>query len=110
MTIKVLYDPALFYTDEEFQKKNGYPCDIQEIVETPLIYILGHCHDSIAEKLTYIEERLKDVEEMAEPLVIEEARVQDTLRFFHGMVYSMNTQQFDSYKCTQYIQLKKSVN
>lgn len=84
LTIKVLYEPVLFFTNEEFQEKNGYFCNIQEIVETPSIYIFGHCHDSIAEKLTYIEERLKDVQEMTEPLKIEVNEVQDTLRFFHG--------------------------
>ena len=52
LTVKVVYDKDIFYTDEELLKTTGFPYDVQELVEEPFIYVLGHTSDSIAEKLS----------------------------------------------------------
>ena len=44
--------------------------DVQNFVEKPEIYILARCSDSIAEKLTYVDARLEDIEELKEAIAM----------------------------------------
>ena len=62
----------------------GENYDVQEIVETPSVYIFGRAQDSIAEKLAYVDTRLEDAKDLSIPLDINGTIVHDTLRFFHG--------------------------
>ena len=41
--VHVLYDPAVFYTSEEYKKLTGYDVNIQREIETPELYIIGRC-------------------------------------------------------------------
>ena len=84
LTVKVVYDKDIFYTDEELLKTTGFPYDVQELVEEPFIYVLGHTSDSIAEKLSYVETRLEDLKEISTTLEMNGKQVTDTMRFFHG--------------------------
>lgn len=83
-TVKTLYTPSIFYTDEEMQARTGIAADVQKIVETPNIYILGRAADTSSEKLTYIESRLEDIQQLNVPLEIDRVTINDTMRFFHG--------------------------
>ena len=58
-TIRVIFTPKVFYTDSEMLASTGIVHDVQEIVETPAIYILGQTTDSLSEKLSYTETRLR---------------------------------------------------
>ena len=61
ITLRVCYSDKLFYTDEEMLTRTGKVIDVQELVESPEIYILGHTDDSLAEKLSYSETRVEDI-------------------------------------------------
>ena len=59
--IYVLYDPAVFYTSEEYKKLTGYDVNIQREIETPELYIIGRCKSN-DEQLAYIETRIECLE------------------------------------------------
>ena len=83
MTVGVIYNKAIYYTDEEFFAVSGNQINVQELVEVPEIYILGHTRDFLAEKLTYTETRMEDILNLHE-LKIDQYSVQDCMRFFIG--------------------------
>ena len=83
-TTRVMYTPEYFYTSEEMLRLFGKSVDVQKIVESPSIYIFGNCSDSLAEKLSYTDTRLDDVDKLKIPLEIEGKTVHDTLRLFIG--------------------------
>ena len=40
-TVNVLYDPAVYFTDDEFMKISGKKLNVQKQIEKPEIYIVG---------------------------------------------------------------------
>ena len=83
ITIRVMYTPKIFFADDEMLVKTGIIHDVQEIVETPSLYIIGQTNDSLAEKLTYTEARLDDIKNLT-PLRVDGKTITDKLRFFLG--------------------------
>lgn len=84
LTVKVLYENETFLSNNEVFLKLGRRYDVQKLVEKPHIYILGHVNDSTAEKLSYIESRQENIQQLQEPLFIQETEITDIMRFFHG--------------------------
>ena len=88
--IKVLYDRAVFYTSLEYYDKFKTKKDVQRLVETPELYMIGRCANN-DEQLGYIETRvaclkglkngihLSELDQSYENIVLN-----DTMRFFHG--------------------------
>lgn len=64
--------------------QKGVNINVQEIVETPELYILGKTNDSLAEKLSYTETRLEDVTNL-KTLSSCGKTFNDQLRFFIGI-------------------------
>ena len=50
--VRVMYDPVVYYTPEEMKDITGKEVGIQEIIETPEVYILARASDTIIDKLT----------------------------------------------------------
>lgn len=42
-TVSCLYDPAIFYTAEELNEKQGLHIDVEEVVTKPHIHIIAQC-------------------------------------------------------------------
>ena len=85
ITIKVIYSKTLFYTDLEMKELTGKTHDVQKLVETPSIYILGQTRDCISEKLTYIDTRIEDIQQLKIHIELEDEKIiKDTMRFFQG--------------------------
>lgn len=86
MTANVIYDSAVFYTSKEMEDKIGYKMDVQQIVESPHIYILARCSDSVADQMAYSETRMEDIREMSTSKIVSShgAEVVDKPKFFHG--------------------------
>ncbi|XP_057300810.1 uncharacterized protein LOC130635494 [Hydractinia symbiolongicarpus] len=103
LTVKVVYDDKLFYTDEEMYAKTGICHDVQELVERPSVYIIGFAQDSIAEKLSYVETRLMDIRKLSDPLIVNDKKVVDVIRFFHGMLMEFNSHKFNLHNATIYL-------
>ena len=80
----ILYDAAVFYTNDEYQKKFGKNIDIQSEVESPELYIIGRCK-STDEQIAYIETREACLKELNKVTVTDENIIfKDTMRLFHG--------------------------
>ena len=63
-TVRVMYTPEIFYTDKEMEIREGRKMNVQEIVEHPELYILGQTDDTLAEKLSYTETRIEDIQNL----------------------------------------------
>ena len=64
----------------------GSNIDVQEIVESPELYLLGKTSDKLEEKLTYTETRMEDIVNLSTPLEIDEKVLCDEWRFFTGKI------------------------
>ena len=79
----ILYDEAVFYTNEEYKNKFGQNVDIQSEVENPELYIIGRCK-STDEQLGYIETREDCLHELNKLILVDEGiLLRDTMRLFH---------------------------
>ena len=60
MMVSIMYDRAVFLTNEEYEQKYHTSLDIQSIIEKPQVYLLARC-PSNDQQILYIEERLQDI-------------------------------------------------
>jgi hypothetical protein len=77
LTVKSIYDEKLYYNDREMFSLTGKYYNVQELVETPNLYIFGCINDTIAGKLSYIESRLEDIKDLHIPIKIKGKEVHD---------------------------------
>ena len=84
LTVKSIYTPLIYYSDEEMLARTGIPVDVQKLVERPSLYIFGRTSDTTHDKLNYVETRLEDIRQIDIPMKIGDKTVIDTMRFFHG--------------------------
>ena len=91
ISMNILYDPAVFFTSAEWKEKYGEDIDIQSIVETPELYIIGRCRSN-DEQLGYIDTRIKCLKELETNLNVREIvnsqdkniKIADVMRMFTG--------------------------
>lgn len=77
----------IFYKDSEIEEITEKRINVQSMIEKPSIYLFANTFDSIAEKLSYVEERLEDLAEMAEPIITGNGiTLNDTMRFLQGIL------------------------
>ena len=85
MTVNILYDPAFYWTPREMGEKTGRAVDVQAIVETPHIYLMGRCRDTVVHQLSYSETRLEDLRQLNVAIQSsQQASITDVMRFHHG--------------------------
>ena len=70
--ISCLY--AVFYTNEKYEAKMKRKVDIQTIIESPEVYIVGRSRSSDGEQLAYVDSRLECLEEISLPLQTREGQ------------------------------------
>ena len=82
-TTQLLYDQAVFLTNEEYKMKTGKTLDIQTIVEEPAITMIGVSSSSDADQLRFITARAKSASEYSTPIETSTGiAITDCLRFF----------------------------
>ncbi len=80
-----LYDPALYYTDEEYEQITGRKINVQAKVETPSVYIVARSSSSDKEQLCYVDTRLECLQDLSEPVTSKSGiEITDKMRFLHG--------------------------
>ena len=85
LTVNVVFDEALFYTDKEMEEQGKGNVDVQSLVERPHIYILATCGSSEAEQLAYIKTRKTCLESLGNTAVTSSGvEITDVMRVFHG--------------------------
>ena len=79
-------DNALFLTNEEYKLKfpNKKPIDLASTVEHPKLYILGQSKSTDKDQLSNIEEILKDLNEISNPIQNHGILLYDVMRLFSG--------------------------
>ena len=84
--VSVIYDNALFLTNEEYKLKfpNRKPIDVASTVEHPKLYIIGQSKSIDKDQVSYIEGRLRDLNELSNPIKIQGIPIYDVLRLFSG--------------------------
>jgi hypothetical protein len=83
--VACLYDPAIYYTDEEYEQMTGKKINIQAKIETPSVYIVARSSSSDNEQLWYVDTRLECLQDLSEPVRLESGvEITDKMRFFHG--------------------------
>ena len=106
VTVHTLYDPAVFFTDKEYQEMNQLQqaiC-IQSEVEQPEIYMLSLGSSSVEDEAALVGDRVECLADLSIPLDTEDGmKITDTLRFFTGdhpaAQFEQGTKQGGTYKC-----------
>ena len=83
MMVKCLYDPAIFYTDTEYEDRFHRKVKVQVEVEKPLMYIIGRCRPT-DDQLKYSNTRLEDLQDLKHSLFTDKGELKDVMRLFHG--------------------------
>ena len=83
ITINCCYDPAIFYTDQEYEEKYNKYVDVQACVEDRVWYILGRCPPSENQNM-YCQIRLEDINKLKNDIKINGIEITDEMSFFKG--------------------------
>ena len=79
-----LYDPAVYYTNDEYFSKYNKMIDVQTAVESPAIYIIARCCGSDRKQLAYVDTRLECLYELnINAKFADGHEIRDKMRFFH---------------------------
>lgn len=86
ITVSVLYDPAMFLSNDEYNAKTGKSIhNIQEQVEQPHLYTLAASSSSISDQLALIADRVDCLDDLPKVVKTSEGvEVTDHLVFFTG--------------------------
>ena len=106
VTVHVMYDPAVFYTNEEYSLRNkgSSITSVQSEVEQPQIYLLSAGSSSVEDQAALIGDRLNDLLDLSIPAKTQEGiEIYDTIRFFTGdhpaVQFEQGSKQGGTYKC-----------
>ena len=83
LAVNIVYDPAIFYTNEEFCASNGKQIDIQSEIESPFVYLVARCPGD-DHQLMYSDIRIADIKTLKETSFFCDIEMYDQVRFFHG--------------------------
>ena len=81
--VKTIYDPAIFYKNEEYEKIYRQKINIQVEIEKPEIYVIARCPPT-DDQIKYSTTRMDDIKDLKLKISTEKCEVEDILRFFHG--------------------------
>ena len=70
------------------KEKLGIKIEVQRIVESPHIYILVRCSNSIADQLAYSETRMEDIRQLSSSGVVsrQETEIKDKAKFSMAII------------------------
>ena len=103
--VRVVYDPGVFYTDEEWRSMgNRTGSSIQEIIEQPTIHMIAPSTSSGSDQLALVPDRLECLEELSQKIYDKNhTPITDKARFFCGdkpaQQFERGTQIGGIYKC-----------
>ena len=82
-TVNLLYDPAVFLTNEEHKFQTHRNIEIQRQVEKPIVYIVARCRAN-DEQLAYVQTRTEWIQRLSVKLTGTKPAIQftDKMRFF----------------------------
>ncbi len=87
MTIHSLYDPAIYLSTAEYERKTGRKCTrtVQDVVEEPELYMLSMSSSTLSDQLATISDRLDCLPDLNVPIFSSSnVPLNDSLKFFIG--------------------------
>ena len=104
ITVHVAYDPATFYTQQEYEVKSGCTSSIQSLVETPTVYLLAAGSSSVEDQIALLQDRLDCLIDLSTEIVSSNGvSIGDKLHFFIGdhpaQQFERGTQKGGTYRC-----------
>jgi hypothetical protein len=106
LTIHIMYDPVVFYTDMEYHQKNpnSSTVSVQSQVEQPEIYLLSAGTSTVEDQAALIGDRFDCLSDLSAPVETKDGiQITDRLRFFTGdhpaAQFEQGTKQGGTYKC-----------
>ena len=105
VTVHVMYDSTVFYTDEEYSQLHpGANVSVQSEVEQPQIHILSAGSSTVEDQAAIVGDRLSCIADLQTPITASDGtEIKDTLRFFTGdhpaTQFEQGTKQGGTYKC-----------
>ena len=84
VTVHILYDHAVFLSNEEYQQKYHQNIDIQSEIEQPEVHMLALGSSSIEDQAALLPERVACLHDQNTPIVASNGvEVTDRLHFFY---------------------------
>ena len=101
ITVHVVYDPAVFYTQSECNRQS---LNLQSTIESPSIYMICVNSSSIEDQAAFLQDRIDCLHSLSDSIdASNRVPIKDKLRFFVGdhppKQYERGTQQGGKYKC-----------
>ena len=100
--VNVLYDEVVFYTNAECETLSGIKMDVQSLIETPELYLLGRWRSN-NEQLGYFETRTECLKEFNVRLHAGNIPIADAMTLFNGdgpaMQFEAENQKGGHYFC-----------
>ena len=85
--VSCIYDPMMYYTNDEYFSKYNKIVDVQAAVESPEIYMIARSGGSDCEQLAYVDTRLDRLHELNINVKLADGHeIRDVMIFFMVMV------------------------
>jgi len=82
--VTCLYDPAVFFTSQEYKADTGKDVNIQKVIEQPEMHFVARSGSSNDEQMLYTDTRLQCIRELDRSISINSIPYYDVMRFCHG--------------------------
>lgn len=85
MTVHVVYDPAVFITQQEYDARKSKPTCVQSIIERPALYIITAGSSSVDDQASILPDRVDCLKDLTQAIQgASNIPIDDRLRFFIG--------------------------
>lgn len=105
--VREMYDPAVYLTSKEYKAQHGQEFDIQSIVETPHLYMMGAAGAKDVDQLEFVPTRQECLKEFTHTEVTNDenqVNLNENMRFMNGdtpaIEYEDGTQKGGHYACS----------
>ena len=104
ITVHIAYDPAVFYTQAEYEDKHGKSPSIQTLIERPVIHLMAAGTSAVDDQLALLQDRIDCVNDLSTNITSSNSIiVHDKLKFFVGdypaQQFEHGTQLGGNFKC-----------
>lgn len=104
ITVHVVYDPTVFYTQSECISSNSQSFNLQSTIESPSIHMICVSSSSMEDQSAFLQDRIDCLNSLLEDVTASNGlTISDKLRLFVGdhpaQQFERGTQQGGKYKC-----------
>lgn len=104
ITVHIAYDPAVFYTQAEYEDKHGKSPSIQTLIERPVIHLMAAGTSAVDDQLALLQDRIDCLNDLSTNITSSNSiNIHDKLKFFIGdhpaQQFERGTQLGGNFKC-----------